>query len=194
MAAGDSIQGMVSAARANCIPYVEMQTVDALCARPEGGKGDSELLQKKSATVISMQEKGASAVLCADVEREVQSALAALQSAGNSSDMHERNRQANSIQNTQRAFQERNSEGVLPAGSAPQAFGAEVLYALASSGNEDRRDKLMQQQAFTIVCERVASGKLQVGLSFALSISSRNRLLGDVCNCQTPQEPICLIV
>ena len=55
---------------------------------------------------------------------------------------------------------------LLFAGVAAQTFGAEVLYALASSGDKDRRDMLIQQRALSVVCRRVASGKLQVNCNF----------------------------
>ena len=39
-----------------------------------------------------------------------------------------------------------------------------MLLALASSGDKGRLDMLVQQKATSIVCERVASGKLQVSV------------------------------
>ena len=81
MAAGDIVEGMASAARANHVPFVHKETVDALSAKRERAKSGQETAGDKKPAACTMQQKGARA----DVEREVQSALAALQSAGEGS-------------------------------------------------------------------------------------------------------------
>ena len=174
MAAGDMVEGMVSAARANRVPFVQKEAVDALCARQER-PAFQEHSTDKSAAACTIKQKGACATLSADVEREVQSALAALQSAGGGSNLPMNietsgqrftgGRYAHREDSVTVLLTER-SEMLLFAGVAAQTFGAEVLYTLATSGDKDRRDMLIQQRALSIICGRVESGKLQVSCNF----------------------------
>lgn len=79
----DLAGGIVSAARANHIPYIQAHVADAL----SGLKTSQEVfkLSKAPSIALRMQDKHTCVASHADVAREVQSALAALQSAGNCS-------------------------------------------------------------------------------------------------------------
>ncbi|BDA49640.1 probable Ankyrin repeat domain-containing protein 54 at N-terminal half [Coccomyxa sp. Obi] len=155
----DLTGGIISAARANHIPYIQAHVADALW---DGPKTNQEIIKLSNApsAALSMQEKHACVASHADVAREVQSALAALQTAG----------------------------------VAAQLFGAEVLLALASSGDKDRWDMLVQQKAASIVCERVASGKLQeeacvIALRALEALARKPALLGTCSAADMLQVP-----
>lgn len=165
---------IVSAARANHIPYIQAQVANALS---DGPKTNQEVFKMSIApsAALRMQENHTCLTTHADVAREVQSALAALQSAGNGSCLLYSAKVAPPCFVTVRTAQV--SLKLCCTGVAAQLFGAEVLLALASSGDKDRWDMLVQQKAASIVCERVASGKLQVSFQwhpgqFAFALSS----------------------